>query len=204
MPNILIFGDSISTGKGVKKEKSWPALLCKYFDNQCKYSTLVHNLSFPSESTKEIVKRFSSETKSRFRKESDLSIIFAVGINDAKCIKNKANINTKEKLFIGNILLLIKEAAKYTINVAFIGLSKVDEKKTMPLGELYFSNRIILKYSNIISKICDKNNIPFISLEKDFRKKFLAEDGIHLNELGHQMIANKVVSYLNSLKKNKD
>lgn len=74
----------------------------------------------------------------------------------------------------------------------------------MPLGELYFSNKRISKYSDIISKVCAKNNISFISLEKDFRKKFLAEDGVHLNELGHQVIASKVVSYFNSLEKNKD
>lgn len=119
MHNILIFGDSISAGKGVKKENSWPVLLSGHFDNKCRYSTLVHNLSFSSESTKEVMKRFSSEVGSRFRKRDELSIIFAVGINDAKCIKKKTNVNIKEKTFTDNILLLAKQALKYTNNIVF-------------------------------------------------------------------------------------
>lgn len=204
MHNILIFGDSISVGKGVEKEKSWPILLCNYFDKQNKYSILVHNLSFPGESTNEVIKRFPSETKTRNREEARLSIIFAIGINDARCVNKKTNSTTPENIFKKNIETLIKEAQKYTNNIVFIGLSGVDEKKTMPLGNLYFSNKTISKYSAVINKICDKNNVSFINLEKDFRKKFIAEDGVHLNGLGHQMIADKVVSYFGSLEKNKE
>ncbi len=204
MHNILIFGDSISVGKGVEKEKSWPILLCNYFDKQNKYSILVHNLSFPGESTNEVVKRFSSETKTRDREGVSLSIIFTIGINDARCVNKKTNTTTPENIFRKNIETLIKEAQKYTNNIVFIGISGVDEKKTMPLGNLYFSNKTISKYSAIVNKICDKNNVSFINLEKDFRKKFIAEDGVHLNRLGHQMIADKVVSYFKASSKKKE
>lgn len=204
MHNILIFGDSISAGKGVRKEKSWPLLLCKYFDKENKYSILVHNLSFPGESTKEIVKRFSSEVASRNRKGVNLSIIFSIGINDARCVDKKTNISTVKSAFTKNIELLIREAQKHTNNILFIGLSGVDEKRTMPLGNLYFSNKKISDYSAIIEKICAKNNVSFVSLKKDFYKKFIAEDGVHLNELGHQMIANKVVSYFKALNNSKE
>ncbi len=194
MHNILIFGDSISTGKGVAKDKSWPVLLGKHFDKQNRYSPLVHNLSFPGESTKEVVKRFPFEVKTRVKKGSKTSVIFAVGINDAKCVEKETNPSTTEEVFKENIGFLIRSAQEYADDIAFVGLSSVDEKKTLPAGSIYFSNERIARYSHMIKDVCDESGVLFIDLEKDFNTNFLAEDGIHLNNLGHQMIADKVIS----------
>ncbi len=205
MNNILIFGDSIAAGRGVKKEKSWPFLLAQYFDKKDKNSNLVYNLGIPGESTNEIIERFSVETQARFKKETANRsyIIFATGINDSKCIGSKDNPITDTKKLKKNIGLLIDNARKYTENIFFIGPTLVDEKKTVPIGTNYFLNEKILKYSDIIESVCSKNNISFTGIGSSWKQKkyikFLAEDGIHPNPLGHKFIYEKIV---NTIEKN--
>jgi len=152
MYNILIFGDSIAAGRGMEKIKSWPSLLAQRLDKKDKNSIFVHNLSIAGESTNEVLKRFPTEAEARCKKiypDDRSSIIFAVGVNDAKYIGSKDNPVTNTENFKDNIRLLIKGAREYTDHIIFIGLTLVDEKKTMPIDMNYFSNKRISKYSNM-------------------------------------------------------
>jgi lysophospholipase L1-like esterase len=200
MYGILIFGDSIAAGRGVDKVKSWPLLLTQYLDKEDKWSIFLYNLSIPGQSSKELVKRFSIEAKARCKKiysDDHFTIIFAIGINDAKCTGSKNNPVISQKNFKNNIKLLISNARKYTDHIIFIGPTLVDEKKTTPIDKNYFFNEKILNYSNIIKNICAEIRISFIDMANDWRrqnyKKFLASDGLHLNEQGHKIIYQKII-----------
>jgi lysophospholipase L1-like esterase len=124
------------------------------------------------------------------------SIIFAVGLNDAKCLKSKNNPLTKEKDFRNNIKLLIKNAKKYTDHIIFVGLTPVDEQKTAPLDNVYFLNEKIRTYEKIIGEECEKKNVYFLSIIEEWLKfdylNLLSQDGIHPNEKGHQKIFKKI------------
>ncbi|GIW65571.1 MAG: peptidase [Candidatus Parcubacteria bacterium] len=199
MYNILIFGDSIAAGRKVEKIKSWPSLLIQQFDKKDKDFTLTHNLSISGESTNEVIKRLPIEAEARCRKiypDDHSSIIFAVGINDTKCVESIDNPITNAEGFKNNIRLLIKNASKYTNHIIFVGLTPVDERKTTPLDNVYFLNEKIVTYEKIIGDECKKKNIAFLSIAEEWLRSdylgLLSEDGIHPNEIGHRKIFEKI------------
>lgn len=199
MYNILIFGDSIAAGRKVNKTKSWPFLLAQFLDKKDKDFILVHNLSIPGDSSNEVIKRFPVEAEARCKRiypDDHSSIIFAVGLNDTKCLGSPDNPITSEKDFRNNIALLIKNAQKYTNHIIFLGLTPVDEQKTAPLDNVYFLNERIRSYEKIIGDECKKRNISFLGITEEWLKfnylKLLSEDGLHPNEKGHQKIFKKI------------
>ncbi|MFH1749689.1 MAG: GDSL-type esterase/lipase family protein [bacterium] len=199
MHGILIFGDSIVAGRGVTKNKSWVSLLANFFDKKNVFDTMVYNLGVPGESTTELLKRFDPECKARTKRHTPsdhISIIIAIGINDSKGFGSPRKYNTPLKVFSENIRKLITIAGKYSDNIIFVGLTPVNGHKTMPLDKNYFSNKNIKFFNSTIEKICKDNGATFIEilkgwLKKDYRKH-LSKDKIHLNELGHKKIFNKI------------
>jgi lysophospholipase L1-like esterase len=199
MYNILIFGDSISAGRRVEKIKSWPSLLAQFLDTKDKNFTLVHNLSIPGESTSEVIKRFPIEAKVRCKKiypDDHTSIIFAVGINDIKCVNSKDNPAIGLEDFRKNITFLAESANEYTNHIIFVGLTLVDEQKTAPMDNVYFLNDKIKIYNEIINKECQKRSITFLNITEEWSGfdylNLLSDDGIHPNEKGHQKIFEKI------------
>lgn len=199
MYNILIFGDSIAAGRKVNKIDSWPFLLVQFLDKKDRDFTLVHNLGISGDSSKEVVERFSVEAESRCKRiysNDRCSIIFAIGINDAKRVGFKNRCFTSKEKFRNNVNLLIKNAKKYTHHIIFVGLTPVDEQKTMILGNVYFFNKDIEVYEKIIGEECKKRNIIFVSIFEEWLKLdylgLLSDDGIHPNKRGHQKIFKKI------------
>jgi len=204
MHKILIFGDSIATGRGIEKSKTWASKLAQYFDAKDKWNTIVYNLCVQGESSTELLKRFTSGCNSRIQSSApqDKIVIFiAEGINDSKGLNYPENYKTSLETFRKNILKIIKSAKQYTETLIFVGLTPIDEEKTSPVGDNYFLNKSIKKYNNAIKDICKKKKLNFIDVfdnwvNKEFQK-FLLEDGIHLNKLGHQKIFEKIKPFIN-------
>jgi len=103
---------------------------------------------------------------------------------------------TSTENFKKNVETLIGSAHKYTGNIIFVGLTLVDECKTAPLDTVYFLNEKIRKYEKLIEKECKKRNIAFLNIADEWSKldylELLSDDGIHLNEKGHQRIFEKI------------
>lgn len=192
MHHILIFGDSISAGRNVKKTKSWPFLLMNLIDKKnCKFA-LIHNLSIAGNTTTDLISRFPLEMRERYNNISDdYYVIFAIGINDSKGIYKNYNNKTLLAQFALNLESLIIKSKLYTKKICFIGLTPVNEEK-MRNESIPLTNKNIIKYNNIIKKVCDNKKISFINIFDSwfFNKyaKFIGDDGIHPNELGHKAI----------------
>lgn len=202
MNGILIFGDSITAGRGVAKEKSWTGRLSRVFDKKDKDNFIVYNLGIPGESTAELLKRFEIECQSRtYRQCPDDSfiVVINIGLNDSKYINSSNNPKTPKDIFRKNISKLINAARRYTKKVIFVGLTPVNEKKTAPLGNVYFLNKRVEIYNNVIKDCCNKHDILFINLFKYWfgqsYKRFLSDDGLHPNEVGHRKIFEKIIKY---------
>lgn len=204
MKKILIFGDSIVVGRGAAKDKIWASKLAQYFDIKDTWDILVYNLGVPGESTSELLKRFESECKARTQYSSPQEktvILIAEGINDSKGIGSPRAFKTPLEDFRQNIHKLIEISKKHAETLIFVGPTPVNENKTFPIGDNYFSNSNIKKYNNIIKDICRKKNIPLVDLLNDWNKvdykKFLSADGIHPNKTGHRKIFEKVIRLIN-------
>jgi len=200
---ILLFGDSILFGKGIERQKSYCSKLAQSLSVQDKYNDIVYNLGTPGESTNELLKRLDFECRARIPNDFPrnlINIILAIGINDAKAIQSPDNVNTLKETFLQNIEKLIKIAQKYTKRIIFLGLAPVNEKLALSASNCYFLNEKIKQYNDVLRDVCLRGKVDFIDMfdtfNKNFDRNFLAEDGIHLNELGHQEIFENLTQYI--------
>ena len=206
MSRILIFGDSITHGAWDKKKGGWSDCLKSFCmerelgNPELDYS--VYNLGISGDNTNDLLKRFEFETKQRLHKDDEIIFIFAIGINDSQFICSKNNFSVLTDKFQKNIEQLIKFSKKVSLKTVFIGLTPVDEQKTMPIPwstDKSYKNEYILEYNKIIKAICEKNNIHFIDMLDEFSKidyKKLLEDGLHPNSEGHQKMFEIVRDFL--------
>lgn len=200
--DIIIFGDSLSYGIGDYELGGWVNRLRLYFDNNDNRKVNIYNLSIPGEITKETLSRFKPETNFRYNKCKKTFIVFAIGINDTQNINGQYRVPIEQ--FSYHIKSLAYTAKKFTNNVLFIGLTKVDELKVVPTfwnkHKSYFNERI-LKFDHLIEAICQKENMLYLKVYDVITTNDLL-DGLHPNNTGHQKlynaISNKILAMLNS------
>lgn len=191
--NICIFGDSITWGANDYEKGGWAERLKSYCME--KYEEIdVYNLGVSGDNTNDVVRRFEKEAIER---EPNL-IIFAIGINDSQYVKERDNYRVGEDQFQKNLSYLLDEAKKLTSNIVFLGLTDVDESKTMPIPwglEEYYDNVSIDSYDKIIRSFCNGYGVPYISMEGVLNDNDL-EDGLHPNSQGHEKMFQKVLKEL--------
>ncbi|MFA7717973.1 MAG: GDSL-type esterase/lipase family protein, partial [Candidatus Absconditabacterales bacterium] len=159
--NLGVWGDSIAWGandfeKGGRVARLWNHYLSKDLPLE------VYNLGISGDSTADVIKRFESESSSR---EIDI-VIFAIGINDTQYLDAKQNrVSLKE--FQNNINKLYTLAQKFTKNIIFLSLTKVDESKTTPIPrntKKSFYMKDVLTYNDVIKSFCMQNGVSFIDV----------------------------------------
>ena len=195
MYSVLVFGDSLSFGRGEIPNNGWVHRFKEKFETEQVHRG-VYNLSIPGETSYSLNKRLDQEIKPRIwrRKENDrYVIILQVGGNDAKEIISKGNSATKIDLFINYMKKNIEIARKYCDEIIIIGLLHVDETKTQPFDtNVYFSNNIFEKYNSALKELCENNNVKFVnSFEEVKLQTDEYYDGVHPNSKGH----NKLFSF---------
>ena len=191
--NILVFGDSITYGAWDKEKSGWVnrLRLALENDNSNNYYT-IFNLGISGDVTENIKDRFDNECKIRFNKNDNTIIIFSIGINDSQNIKDEDRVLLGT--FRNNVISLINSAKKYTNNILFIGLTKVDESKVTPLpwdkDKCYLNNKIII-FDKELKNICLENDVDYLYIYDLLEVEELF-DGLHPNNVGHQKICDKV------------
>ncbi|HIJ11403.1 TPA: hypothetical protein HA278_05075 [Candidatus Woesearchaeota archaeon] len=195
---LLLFGDSITFGKGVPSGRGWSTLLREYAEPQDPYN-YIYNLGIPGDTSTHLLERFSTEANARYktnRPENTYAIVIAIGINDTRALV-QGEPETSFAQFTGNIQTLISQAQDITEHLFFIGLTRVDETLTQPWEDTYFDNETIEKYEKEIQRLCQEHSVPFLDVEweKENYKELLA-DGLHPNEKGYQFIFEKVKKFL--------
>lgn len=186
--NICLFGDSITWGDADYEAGGWGARLQKFFYEH-NYDISVYNCGVSGDDTRWLLQRFKVESVAR---EPDI-IIFAIGINDSTL---KIGVPADE--FRGNLIQLISEAREYTDNIIFLGLTPIDEKQTQPVPwerDIFYSQERVEQYDDVIKKVCEKNNLPFVNII-DLLELNDLEDGLHPNSRGHEKIFKEVKKFL--------
>lgn len=191
---ICVFGDSITKGVVDPENGGWVARLRRYFETNDDYDISVYNLGISGDSTDDLLERFKVECAAREPK----IIIFAIGINDSLYIKTKDNPLVSLEKFQNNLVKLIRQANNFSDKIIFIGLTKVDESKVMPIPwetEKFYDNENIAMYNSVIEKVSVKNRLPFLNL-LDLLEMSDLDDGLHPNPDGHKKMFLRIKEFL--------
>lgn len=192
---IICFGDSITYGNW-DPEGGWVGRLRKYLDTKSlnaytgedlysTYYTLTYNQGIPGDTSTGLFARFENELIPRFNPDEETIILFAIGINDSRFYPAENRHEVDLETFEQNIWDMWEIARQYTKDVAFIGLTPVDEDRTNPLfweTNAVYKNEYIELYNSAIAQFCQSREIPFIDIfnqTKDLDLHELMEDGIH-------------------------
>ena len=193
---ICVFGDSIAWGACDYEKGGWVERLkvdlLKHTDID------VYNFGVSGNTTIDLLARFGAEV-AIMKPEI---IVIAIGINDSKYLSNPEVPEVNLKDFETNTLALIDKARRVTNRLAFIGLTPVDETKTMPRTHQenikFYENRIIQNYNSVVASICQREEIQFINLFNLLKNSDL-EDGLHPNSNGHQIIFDQAKPVIENL-----
>lgn len=187
--NICIFGDSIAYGAW-DTSGGWVDRLRSLLHGRTLASNFtdyyfVYHLGIPGDTTHDVLARFVSEVDAR----EPHVIICAVGINDSRYRDSGKTPHVAEDIFRVNVAALIAEAKERAPAVFFIGLTPVDETKTMPYEEgVYFENKNILRYNAMLQGITEESGIEFIETYDALDVKEDLVDGLHPNARGHEKL----------------
>ena len=201
---IICFGDSITYGNW-DPEGGWVGRLRNYLDTKSlgayegadlysKFYTLTYNQGIPGDTSTGLFARFETELIPRFNPDEETIILFAIGINDSRFYRSTGKHETDLETFGQNIWDMWEIARGYSEDIAFIGLTPVDEDRTNPLyweTDAVYKNEYIEKYDEVIREFCDYRKIPFIDIfskMKNMNLHELLEDGIHPNGKGYEVI----------------
>ncbi len=201
---IICFGDSITYGNWDPKG-GWVGRLRDYLDTKSltaykgedlysKYYTLTYNQGIPGDTSEGLFARFENELIPRFNPDEETIILFAIGINDSRYYISTGQHEIDIETFKQNIWDMWEIARGYSEDIAFIGLTPVDEDRTNPLfweADAVYKNEYIERYNAAIAEFCRYRDIPFIDIfdaMKDLDLHQLMEDGIHPNPEGYKVI----------------
>lgn len=207
MKSILCFGDSITYGESDVINGGWVSLLARYYQNkestEAHLKTLVYNLGIASETTDGLKRRFQSEYQNRLLAKSTSIVILSYGINDIVIHKNKNKV--PQEYFIKNLQHCIDVAKKgnaiLIINSLLDFSQDFDGKKNQHLELRYLAD--IKRYNQSLRELSKHNDCVFNELNYRFTHdrdaQYLAEDGLHPNSDGHQLIFSEVVKQLDNI-----
>ncbi len=185
---ICIFGSSITRGSNDFKKLGWAERL--KFDLLKKDEYAIYNLAVSGHSTNNLLEYLDIDCKTR----NPETVIVGLGMNDSSCRKNLKGNLVDFNIFKDNLNKIKEIAKKYTDNIIFIGLFKVDEKKTTPIPwgkDVYYRNKSVLKYELALKEFCKENNLLFIELFNLLDNSDL-DDGLHPNTKGHEKMYKKI------------
>ncbi len=191
---INIFGSSITWG-AYDEKGGWVSRLRSYLEQKPDNYFVVYNLGISGDTSEGLLKRFAIENEAR---KPD-TIIIDIGTNDSLYVNSKDKPYVPLEKFESNLSEIIKQAKKFTQEIIFIGLTKVDETKTMPVpwcgAMMYYTNESGAIYNAKIKEICEKNSLSFIEM-MDLLEDADLEDGLHPNSQGHEKMFLRIKDFL--------
>lgn len=200
---ILVFGDSIAQGfwdgQGGWVQRIRNKFISKAIAGKNDGLPDIHNLGISGDNSKDLLNRFVNDYDSRNKFTNIGTIIFAVGTNDCQIIDGEPVSGSEE--YIENISKIYSLAKIRTKEIIFVGLTPCIEEITTPVSwdeQTHYTNERLGYFNNALKSYCLDNKITFIDLFDLFIDKMnvntLLQDGLHPNEIGHNLIADTVLT----------
>ncbi|CAN5410999.1 SGNH/GDSL hydrolase family protein [soil metagenome] len=207
---IIFFGDSITQGF-FDNRGGWVARIASKYHGEALKNLNgdwleVFNLGVSGDTIDNVLDRVKDETDKRRRKNDQMIVVIAVGINDSLLINNR--VFKDEYKFQEQYEKLVDIVTQISDKCMFIGLSAVDEKLVNPYGssstgKQYLNNRINL-FEDCIKQACEIKHVPFVPVHDMFigqlgEKHALLADGLHPDEAGHSLLYEIILPELEAL-----
>ncbi|MDC1497055.1 SGNH/GDSL hydrolase family protein [Pelagibacteraceae bacterium] len=197
---ITFFGDSIFTGQGVSIYKGWVTKLASFFDDYSKdlnYEFLITNSSVNGRTTRIALEDMQYQVMSQ---GVDI-LVLQFGLNDCNCWATDFGMPRVSKAaYIENLKEIIDRARVAGASKILLNNNHPTSrtKVFMPGTDKTFedSNK---EYSLAVNEVCSKlgPHVRFQNIYQSFKDvlsetklditDFLLEDGLHLNERGHEV-----------------
>jgi len=199
---VLVFGDSITWGAW-DPEGGWVQRLRRYMEAKDKVEknyTAIYNLGIDGDDSTGVRKRFEPEARTRLFEGAEVTMIFAVGINDSRMDEQTGETKTPVRRFSSNLAVIFARATRMTQKVYCVGLTRVNEKKTRPTmwnANVSYINDVIKRFDDALKITCRNSCVPYIPVSDVFdTEKHLDDDGLHPNAKGHELVYEKVKTAL--------
>jgi acyl-CoA thioesterase-1 len=200
MPQIFVFGDSISYGAWdleggyVQRLRRW--LDKRVIDSNYKEYFIVHNLGVGGDTSEGVLKRIESEAQARIFEEDDEEIITLIQIGANDCIFHNASKKHKisPEKYEDNLNQIIKKARVFSDKILFVGDTPINDKILDPIpwySKYSFLSKDLKNYMEIARKVCKENNVLFVDVQGKLNKEEfikLLTDGSHPNSKGHEKV----------------
>ena len=175
-PAIVAFGDSLTSGPGLRREATYPALLEKRISEAGhKYSVV--NAGVSGDTSTEALARYDAALMS-----APQIVILAIGINDGL---RGVPVATVER----NIAAMIERAQARGIRVLLCAM------EAPPVGGLSYT----LAFHQLFTRLSERYHVPlvpFFLLGVIGNNGFDLDDTLHPNASGHRVIADTIWPYL--------
>lgn len=208
MSIIYAFGDSIAYGAWDVESSGWATRLRREVDERQERDSslyfLFYNLGIPGETTRGLVSRFENEFEARAKKDGGEEIIFllAYGANDLAMNQPDNKFRVSEEEFTANLSSVLEKALKITSKIILLNiLPFIEEKNDGSDGRTRRTNENVRKYNSLLDHMAKKYSLKLVDLNSLFMNNnypslICADDGIHPNAKGHELIAKSVIQVL--------
>lgn len=194
---IYVFGDSLTYGAW-DSQGGW----CDRIKRKLHALTIKHkaiklqmfNLGIGGETSRALVKRLASELQTRHRAAWPAVVILATGANDTRYSESDQNPAVPEAEFRANLKQLIDLARQYTKQILLVGLAPV-QNDLQPFKGTLLSNALLQKYDQALTEIALEQALIKVELFAAFQAadtNLYSSDGVHPNDLGHELIESLV------------
>ena len=112
---------------------------------------LVYNFGVDGNTTEDLLRRLECELNSI---KDEKIVLFQIGVNDSSILNDKNRVSAKK--FRRNLNEIIEITRKFTDKILFVGLTPVDEDRTMPVWwdeNLFYKNDLVQKYNEILKEV---------------------------------------------------
>lgn len=200
---ICLFGDSITWGAADIEKSGWGERL-RYFLANRNNGAKVYNCGICGDNSNGLLSRFKTECEAR---QPDI-IFIAIGINDSQFIISQNNVAVDIDRYSHNLHKIITQAKQYTEKVFLLGLTDIDETRTIPVvynEDKNYYQKNVEAYNAAAKEVSVRNGCIFIGLSGLMLAEELV-DGVHPDSSGHKKIFKKIKDFivLNKILDNSD
>jgi lysophospholipase L1-like esterase len=187
---VVVFGDGIAAGNADPLNGGWAGHLRLHLKSVTSGSRLF-NFAVAGDDSSRLLERFEPQCMA----SNPSIILIAVGINDTRYAEDSSRPdNLRYSL---NIERLIAQALAISRQVTFVGLTRVDERRTMPFSRdplTNFDNELILVHDSALQRVCQMHSVTCVPMFDLLADEDLA-DGLHPNAEGHQKMFQRLLNF---------